>query len=81
MPHSANHSLVTVFTLHLMGAIANAGPWFEFSIEDNAWAESIYSPRLEMVDGMVPIPDGPGWGVEIRADWLEKSQRQVSEVK
>jgi L-alanine-DL-glutamate epimerase-like enolase superfamily enzyme len=81
VPHSANHSLVTVFTLHLMGAIANAGPWFEFSIEDTGWAQGIYSPRLEAVDGMVAIPDGPGWGVEIRADWLEKSARQVSEVK
>jgi hypothetical protein len=25
-PHAANLSLVTVFTLHLMGAIALAGP-------------------------------------------------------
>ena len=32
-PHSANLSLVTVFTLHMMGAIARAGPYVEFSIE------------------------------------------------
>ena len=32
-PHSANLSLVTVFTLHLMGAIENAGPYVELSIE------------------------------------------------
>ena len=32
-PHSANLSLVTVFTLHMMGAIAGAGPYVEFSIE------------------------------------------------
>jgi L-alanine-DL-glutamate epimerase-like enolase superfamily enzyme len=33
VPHSANLSLVTVFTLHMMGAIPNAGPHIEFSIE------------------------------------------------
>ena len=32
VPHSANMSLVTVFTLHMMGAIKNAGPYVEFSI-------------------------------------------------
>ncbi|MHB9032009.1 MAG: mandelate racemase/muconate lactonizing enzyme family protein [Anaerolineae bacterium] len=80
VPHSANHSLVTVFTLHLMGAIPNAGPWFEFSIENNSFAWEMYSPRLQVVDGMVPIPEGPGWGVQIHQDWLEKSTRQVSEI-
>jgi L-alanine-DL-glutamate epimerase-like enolase superfamily enzyme len=33
-PHAANLSLVTIFTLHLMGAIKNAGPYVEFSIEE-----------------------------------------------
>ena len=36
VPHSANLSLVTVFTMHLLGAIPNAGPHFEYSIEKNA---------------------------------------------
>ena len=36
-PHSANQSLVTVFTLHVMGALANAGPYVEFSIEGEEW--------------------------------------------
>src|SRR5262249_7406658 len=30
VPHSANLSLVTVFSLHLMAAIPNAGPYVEF---------------------------------------------------
>ena len=32
-PHCANLSMVTLFTMHLMGAIPNAGPYVEFSIE------------------------------------------------
>jgi L-alanine-DL-glutamate epimerase-like enolase superfamily enzyme len=79
VPHSANISLVTVFTLHMMGAIPNAGPHIEFSIEPTSWAESLFSPALEVVDGKVRIPDGSGWGVEINPGWLEAATYQISE--
>ena len=68
-PHSANLSLVTVFTLHMMGAIAGAGPYVEFSIEGAdyyPWQDGIFAPALVARDGKVAIPDGPGWGVEIK---------------
>ncbi len=80
VPHSANHSLVMVFTLHLMGAIANAGPYAEFSIETQNSTSGFYSPRLEAVDGMVQIPEGPGWGVTIDPGWLAQTARRVSEL-
>ena len=80
VPHSANLSLVTVFTMHLLAAIPNAGPHFEFSIEHSPWADGLYDPALVVEDGLVQIPQGPGWGVEIRADWLARSERQVSEL-
>jgi L-alanine-DL-glutamate epimerase-like enolase superfamily enzyme len=80
VPHSANVSMVTVFTLHMMGAIPNAGPHIEFSIEPRAWTEGLYSPALEVHDGAAQIPDGPGWGVEINTEWLEAAERQVSKL-
>jgi L-alanine-DL-glutamate epimerase-like enolase superfamily enzyme len=82
-PHSANQSLVTVFTLHLMGAIENAGPYVEYSIEGldyYPWETGLFDPVLVAKDGKVQIPEGPGWGVEIRKDWLDKAQYQKSEV-
>ena len=83
-PHSANLSLVTVFTLHLMGALPNAGPYVEFSIEPNEayypWQEGIYDPVLVASDGKVSIPDGPGWGIKVRQSWLDGSDYQVSEL-
>jgi L-alanine-DL-glutamate epimerase-like enolase superfamily enzyme len=80
VPHSANLSMVTVFTLHMLGAIPNAGPYLEFSIEPSRWTEGLYEPALELKDGEVGIPDGPGWGVAISESWLEKAQRVVSEI-
>lgn len=80
IPHSANTSMVTLFAMHVLAAIPNAGPWLEFSIEDTGWARGIFSPALEVVDGMAHIPDGPGWGVRISEEWLAHAQRQVSEI-
>lgn len=79
-PHSANLSLVTLFTLHLMAAIPNAGPFVEFSIEPTRWTEGLYNPALQVRDGEVAIPEGPGWGVTLNPQWLESAEYQISEA-
>lgn len=78
VPHSANRSMVTVFTLHMLAAIPNAGPFLEFSIEPTAWTNELFSPPLEAQDGNVPIPEGPGWGVTVNPQWLSRAKLQVS---
>ena len=78
VPHSANRSMVTVFTLHLLGAIENAGPYLEFSIEPDDWTHGLLRQPLVARDGEVAVPDGPGWGVEIEPQWLASANRQVS---
>ncbi len=83
VPHSANLSLVTVFTLHMMGAIENAGPYVEFSIEGPdyyPWQDGLFAPALEALGGKVMIPHGPGWGVEISPAWLDKADYRLSAV-
>ena len=82
VPHSANLSMVTVFSLHLMGAIENAGPYVEFSIEPTSdyypWQAGLFSPALEARDGKVQIPDQPGWGVEINPAWLDSAEHKIT---
>ena len=83
-PHCANLSMVTLFTMHLMGAIPNAGSYVEFSIEGPdyyPWQDGLFrqSP-FAIADGKVTIPDGPGWGVEIDPGWLAEAQHQISEL-
>jgi L-alanine-DL-glutamate epimerase-like enolase superfamily enzyme len=83
IPHSANLSLVTVFALHLMGAIENAGPYVEFSIESSEyypWQVGLFTMPLVVRDGLVQIPEGPGWGIEISQDWLAGAAREISEL-
>lgn len=78
-PHSANHSMVLVFTIHLLSAIENAAKYVEYSIE-SSWAKGMYSPPPEVEDGAIRVPDGPGWGVEINPEWLAKSTHVESTV-
>jgi L-alanine-DL-glutamate epimerase-like enolase superfamily enzyme len=82
-PHSANQSLVTVFTLHVMGALANAGPYVEYSIEGPdyyPWEKGVLANPLVVRDGHVEIPSAPGWGVDVSPAWLDRAKRQVTEL-
>ncbi|MFW6269078.1 MAG: mandelate racemase/muconate lactonizing enzyme family protein [Bacillota bacterium] len=79
IPHSANLSLVTVFTMHLLNSIPNAGPFMEYSIEETPWVDGLFQPQLKVEDGKAAFPEGPGWGVEINPEWLAKTDYRISE--
>jgi L-alanine-DL-glutamate epimerase-like enolase superfamily enzyme len=81
-PHSANLSLVTVCTMHLLGAIPNPGKYLELSIEGPdyyPWQEGLFlGDPFHVEGGHVEIPAGPGWGVEIDPVWLERADYALS---
>lgn len=83
-PHSANLSLVTLFTMHFLVAIPNAGPYLEFSIEGPdyyPWQYGLFRESPYVVsDGKVGFPAAPGWGVEIDPDWLANATYQISQL-
>lgn len=84
IPHSANLSMVTIFSLHMMKAIPNAGDYVEFSIETKGirkQADLLYTPHLKVADGKARLSAEPGWGVNINDDWLKSAAYQVSEFK
>jgi L-alanine-DL-glutamate epimerase-like enolase superfamily enzyme len=83
-PHCANLSLVTLFTMHLLRAIPNAGKYLEFAIEGPdyyPWQEGLFrrSP-FEIADGKATVTDEPGWGVEIDPGWLESSSYRKTAI-
>ncbi|MGH7039049.1 MAG: mandelate racemase/muconate lactonizing enzyme family protein [Acetobacteraceae bacterium] len=84
MPHSANLTMVTLFTMHMLGAIPNPGKYLEFSIEGPdyyPWQEGLFRNWPYRVEGgMVAIPSDPGWGVEIAPQWLERAAYQASHL-
>lgn len=83
-PHCANLSLVTLFTMHILAAIPNAGAYLELSIEGPdyyPWQEGLFRRSPYTVDdGKVTIGAEPGWGVEIAPEWLARSRYEMSEI-
>lgn len=83
-PHCANLSLVTLFTMHMLRAIPNAGRYLEFSIEGDdyyPWQRDLFrQDPFAISAGQAVVTDAPGWGVEINPEWLAKSSYQSSEA-
>jgi hypothetical protein len=83
-PHSANLSMVTLFTMHLLRAIPNAGKYLELSIEGPEyypWQQDLFvKDPYGIVDGKATVTEEPGWGVEINPEWLARSIYQCSEL-
>ncbi len=83
-PHAANLSMVTIFTMHFLKAIENAGKYLELAIEGEdvyPWQQGLFlNPPFDVADGHVTVPSEPGWGVEINPDWLESAEYQKSEL-
>lgn len=81
-PHCANLSLVTLFTMHLLRAIPNAGKYLEFSIEGAdyyPWQEGLFTTDPYRIDdGQAIVTDAPGWGIEVCPDWLARAHYSVS---
>jgi len=84
-PHAANWSMVTLFTMHVLRAIPNAGKYLEFSIEGPDYYPWQYGLFREfpytIEDGHATVTEAPGWGVEIDPEWLAKSEYRASEKK
>ena len=83
-PHCANLSLVTLFTMHLLRAIPNAGKYLEFAIEGPdyyPWQEGLFvETPYRIENGHATLSDKPGWGIEINPEWLARSSYQRSEI-
>ena len=84
-PHCANLSMVTLFTMHLLRAIPNAGKYLEFSIEAEdyyPWQYGLFrNSPFDIDEGHATVTDAAGWGVEINPDWLDKSAYQSSTLE
>lgn len=83
-PHSANLTMVTLFSMHLLRAIPNAGRYLELSIEGPEhcpWQHGLFVTDPYVVrDGHVSFDDTPGWGVEVAPEWLARSRHRITEA-
>ncbi|MBZ2194853.1 mandelate racemase/muconate lactonizing enzyme family protein [Occultella gossypii] len=65
-PHGPMSPVMTTISLHLDAVAPN------FLIQERVlagrWSESVITTPLVMEDGYLPLPTGPGWGIELDED-------------
>jgi L-alanine-DL-glutamate epimerase-like enolase superfamily enzyme len=75
-PHSSGHSLIQVFTAHLVAASPACTQYLEWSIEKPG--DPFWGPMPVARDGFIELDDAPGWGIELAPAFLERADRQES---
>ena len=77
-PHSPNPSLGEVYTLHFMGLnYSNIAKFMEFPVDNGIPTSYIFEPPLVLTKGALAIPNGPGWGVNLKQDVLDAKTHSV----
>jgi L-alanine-DL-glutamate epimerase-like enolase superfamily enzyme len=71
IPHSWSSDLLTAASLHL-NAFQRRAVFIEFNTAQGPLSRAMVKQPLKMVDGYVAVPTGPGLGVEVSEETLEK---------
>ena len=74
IPHISSTGLGYVYMMHFVSAIPNSGPYHEFKEFNNElpWHCPTSTLRSD-ANGVIQVPTGPGFGVDIDPDFLKKA--------
>jgi L-alanine-DL-glutamate epimerase-like enolase superfamily enzyme len=72
-PHNTQTGAASVNILQFAASTPNTAPYMEYVHRAPAKKESWYTPNFEIRNGVIPVPTGPGLGLEFDADYLKKA--------
>jgi L-alanine-DL-glutamate epimerase-like enolase superfamily enzyme len=73
IPHISSTGLGYVYMMHFVSSIPNSGPYHEFKEFNNVLPYHCATSSLRSdSNGVIKVPTGPGFGVEIDPDFLKK---------
>jgi L-alanine-DL-glutamate epimerase-like enolase superfamily enzyme len=72
-PHDTQTGAASVNILQFAATTPNIGPWMEYVSRKPPKKESWYSPNFDIKDGVIPVPTGPGMGLEFDPDFLKSA--------
>jgi L-alanine-DL-glutamate epimerase-like enolase superfamily enzyme len=73
-PHNTQTGAASVNILQFAATTPNIGPYMEYVSRGPAKKESWYTPNFEIKNGVIPVPTGPGMGLEFDPDFLKKAR-------
>jgi len=72
-PHNTQTGAASVNILHFAASTPNIGPYMEYVSRGPARRESWYKPNFEIRNGVIPLPAGPGLGLEFDPDFVKRA--------
>jgi L-alanine-DL-glutamate epimerase-like enolase superfamily enzyme len=72
-PHNTQTGAASVNILQFAASTPNIGPYMEYVHRSEAKAESWYKPNFAIKNGVIPLPAGPGMGLEFDPDFIKKA--------
>ncbi|WP_158858019.1 mandelate racemase/muconate lactonizing enzyme family protein [Lunatibacter salilacus] len=73
-PHISGSGLGYLYMMHFVSAVPNAGPFHEFKGFNNEMPLECPTSSLTSDGGIVKVPTGPGAGIIIDPDYINKHQ-------
>jgi L-rhamnonate dehydratase len=71
VPHAWLTDLLKAATLHL-NAYLMSSLYLEFNVSSASLLNTLCTTTIEMADGMIPVPTGPGLGVEVDEEMVRR---------
>ena len=72
-PHNTQTGAASVNILQFAATTSNVGPYMEYVSRGSARKETWYAPNFEIKNGVIPVPTGPGLGLEFDPEFLKKA--------
>jgi L-alanine-DL-glutamate epimerase-like enolase superfamily enzyme len=72
IPHMSGGGLGYVYNIQLVSAVPNAGEHHEFKGYQTHVRLHCPTSPLKVVNGKIRVPSGPGFGVDLDPDWVNK---------
>ena len=80
-PHDTQTGAATVNILQFAATTPNIGPFMEYVSRQQPKKESWYSPNFDIKNGVLPVPTGPGMGLEFDPDFVKSATVVRSDVR
>lgn len=74
VPHISGSGLGYLYMMHFISTIPNAGPYHEFKGSNSEIPFECLTSTLTSENGVVTVPSGPGLGIEIDPDFINKHE-------
>ncbi|MBS7697340.1 MULTISPECIES: mandelate racemase/muconate lactonizing enzyme family protein [unclassified Chelatococcus] len=71
IPHCWSTDILVAATAHVL-AVQRDAPYLEFNATDNPLRTDLLVEPMRVVDGLVRVPDGPGLGITLNEDTIER---------